>query len=293
MGFLAISAVIGLVCGHLVRRVTPALLSFKKEERQLPFKWPWLELLSAVLFVSVANYQGTTMDVIPWFILCLAVIVVTSTDAFGHYIVMRPLYLAMVLGLVSSFAFPLPINNFMNQWATLEAITGTYVKPVNLAGFLLAVLGGIMGYVLLEFVRRLFSRMVGMEVMGAGDSWVMAMVGIFLGPKMIVLALLPMCLIGILIGIYTKLTTGMPHTPFGPAIGIGGVVMLIYHEPMMYGIRNYQTIMAEMPPWLNLVIALVLVLVAAFMILRIIKKRNEYEQQIEASYQETDEKMES
>lgn len=292
MGFSAISAVMGIICGHLIRRLTPALLGFKKTERQLPFKWPWLELLSAILFASVANYAGPYVAALPWFVLVLSVLVVTSTDALGHYIVVRPLYASMVLGLLLAFAFPLPINNFMNQWAVLEMITGSYVKPINLAGFLLAFSGGIMGYVLLEFVRRLFSRMVGMEVMGSGDALVMAMVGIFLGPKMIVFALLPMCLIGILIGAYTKITTGMPHAPFGPAIGVGGIVMLIYHEPMMYGIANYQTLMAEMPPWVNLAIALLLVVTAVFMILRIIKKRNEYEAQIEDAYKETDKKME-
>lgn len=292
MWFTAVSAIIGLVSGHLVRRATPGLLKFKKAERKLPFAWPWLELLSAIMFAAIAHYQGPNLGVIPWFIMGLSAIMVTSTDALGHYIVTRPLYISMVLGLLCSFAFPLPINNFMNQWAVLELVTGSYIKPVNLAGFLLAVLGGIMGYVLLEFVRRVFSRMVGMEVMGAGDALVMAMIGIFLGPKMIVYALLPMCLIGILIGAYTKITTGMPHAPFGPAIGIGGVVMLIYHEPMMYGIANYQMLMTEMPPWVSLVIAIVLVVVAALMTLRIIKKRNEYEEQIEASYKETDKKME-
>lgn len=293
MWFIAISAFIGLICGHLIRRITPALLKFKKEERKLPFKWPWLELLSAILFAALVHYQGPNYGVISWFVLALSVITVTSTDAFGHYIVVRPLYASMVLGLLLAFAFPLPINNFMNQWYVLEAITGAYIKPINLAGFLLAVCGGIMGYVLLEFVRRLFSRMVGMEVMGSGDALVMAMVGIFIGPKMVVFALLPMCLIGIAIGAYTKITTGMPHAPFGPAIGIGGIVTLIYHESMVYGLANYQNLMAEMPPWVSLVIALVLVASAAFMILRIIKKRNEYEEQIESSYQKTDEKMES
>jgi leader peptidase (prepilin peptidase)/N-methyltransferase len=64
--------------------------------------------------------------------------------------------------------------------------------------------------------------------MGGGDVKLMAMIGAFLGWKMIFLTLFVGSMLGAVIGIVWKLCTGKEYVPFGPFLSIGALFSLFF-----------------------------------------------------------------
>jgi leader peptidase (prepilin peptidase)/N-methyltransferase len=106
---------------------------------------------------------------------------------------------------------------------------------LNLNGFFTgldsAVVGAVMGYLLLWSVYWLFKLVTKKEGMGYGDFKLLAAIGAWLGWQMLPLVILLSSLVGAVVGITLILFAGHGRQipiPFGPYLAGGGLIALLW-----------------------------------------------------------------
>ncbi len=267
-----ICAVLGLAAGHAVRRLTPWLASVRHEGPV--FRLPWVELVGGLAFGLCAATVGW-----PWCVFALLLLAVTSTDFLCKLIPDRVIIPGTIVGVLFSASRPHQINAFLGQGAWAQD-----------NGFLVALMGAGVGFGLFELVRRVMGKAVGMEVMGMGDSMLLLMSGAFLGPKMIVLSLVPSLAAGLALGIpYTRIAK-TPHLPFGPALALGSFVTLLAGQRILDAWVDFAVWTQTAPPAVTMGAAIGLLVVAVGLMLRVRKRRADYTKQIEDEYDQLEDR---
>ena len=118
-------------------------------------------------------------------------------------------------------------------WAGLAAAWMGWTLPLADA-----VLGAVAGYLSLWSVYWLFKLATGKEGMGYGDFKLLAALGAWLGPQMLLPIILGASAIGAVVGIGMKLTSGLREgrfVPFGPFLAGGGMVVMLAGAPRVLG----------------------------------------------------------
>jgi len=195
-------------CGHVLGplELTPVLgyvlLGGKCRscKQSISIKYPALELLGGVLYAYAFWQFGWSMELALTLVLTSLLFILTMSD------------LAYMLIPNKILLFFLPIALIVRYLSPLE----NWYNPI---------IGGIVGFVLL-FVIFLASR----RGMGAGDVKLFGLLGIFLGPLHVVIALFVSAFVGSVIGL-TLLGLGRVKRkqpiPFVPSIAIG--TLLTYY----------------------------------------------------------------
>jgi leader peptidase (prepilin peptidase)/N-methyltransferase len=276
-----LAALAGLVLGHLVRRGAAWLAGVKGSG--LPFKWPWLEAVSAAAFAVVAWLAPAP----PWFILTALLVGITGTDFLAKLIPNRITFPGTAIGIVASAVWPGAVAALLGQERLLDAIG---LAPNLLGGLVLGVLGAAAGFLVLEIFRRGVGAIVGMEVLGMGDSKLLLMAGAFLGPYAILLSIVPALVSGIVLGVpYTKLAK-TPHLPFGPALALGAYLTLLFGAEILDAWLGLGQAAVSMSPKARAWTMLILFGVAIWLLVRVRRRREEYTRQIEEDYDRLEER---
>lgn len=121
---------------------------------------------------------------------------------------------------------------------TLPGIAvGLVVAPlVGLTGFWESLIGILVGGGALYLIGVLGELILRKESMGGGDVKLAAMLGAFLGWKIILLALFSAFLVGAVVGVAAMAgkSKDWDHAvPFGPFIALGAVLALLWGEPLL------------------------------------------------------------
>lgn len=279
--------------GHLLRRATPALVGLR--ERKLPFSWPWLELAGGGLGWLIGSAAGWPPDGRLWPLVALAVVLLAacSTDYLVKLIPDPITFGGALAGIVLSALFPglildQPLHGILLAgWGLLPA-GGEGALPDPALAAILAAAGALVGFALLELVRRLAGLAAGIEAMGMGDSKLLMAIGAFLGPFGAAATLGISFLLGVVHGGLTALLTRKPHAPFGPALAAAAFFYLFAGDLVLAGWESFQLFILALPAgWL---IAFYAVLLGAvlLLVLRVRRRAAEYEEIIEADYAEVD-----
>jgi leader peptidase (prepilin peptidase)/N-methyltransferase len=121
----------------------------------------------------------------------------------------------------------------------LGLVLNALVAPGAMVGFLL---GAVVGAAALYAVAIVGEVLFKKESMGGGDIKLAAMVGAFIGWKMVLLSLFLAVLLGAVVGIaliVLGLRKRREHIPFGPFIAAGTILAVFWGEHMA---RTYQNI---------------------------------------------------
>ena len=113
------------------------------------------------------------------------------------------------------------------MWAGLLAAALQWT-PVPLTQ---AVWGAVAGYLSLWLVYHGFRLLTGKEGMGYGDFKLFAAFGAWFGWQALVPIILMASVIGAIIGIAMKLTSGLReggYVPFGPFLALGGLTAMVF-----------------------------------------------------------------
>ncbi len=285
---LAVYVVLGLLVGHAIRRLTPHLLSM--QDTSMPFKLPWVEVVCALAFFAVFHLRGSDPSQWKWLVFAVLLLAITAADHHSKYVPLQVCWLGAGLGLFLGFLFPVDIIELLQQEALVIRL-GLPIDMPRLNGGVLALMGGAMGFFQMDFIRRIFRPIAQMDVMGSGDAWIMAMAGTFIGPKAVLFALLPACLLGVVMGLAWKMVFKTPHFPFGPALSMGAFLMPLYGERVIWGLQNFHRLMDAMPAWALLLFSLFLIILLIVLLIRLKNKAAAYEEAIEKDYQAIDEKL--
>lgn len=172
----------------------------------ISLRYPAIELTSALLCAGLAWYFGPGAKallamLLTWALLCLSMIDVDKQL------------------LPDDITLPF-------LWLGLAAnIFHVFTTPVS------ALMGVMLGYLVLWLIYQLFRLLTGKEGMGFGDFKLLAMLGAWTGWQMIPLIVLLASVAGSIIGVGLMIFRNHEHSqpiPFGPYLALAGWVALLW-----------------------------------------------------------------
>jgi leader peptidase (prepilin peptidase)/N-methyltransferase len=173
----------------------------RKCRAPISVRYPLVEVATMCLFVVHGTMLGWTPLLVPRLFFACAMVVLFAIDLEHHLLPDVITLPGIVLGLVSSAVLPPGLR---------EALIGT------VAG------GGV-----LWLVGEAYYRYSGHEGMGGGDVKMLAMIGAFLGWKLMLLTLVLSSFVGSFVGLFLILSNrgGLKYAlPYGTFLAFGGLV---------------------------------------------------------------------
>ena len=189
----------------------------------------FVELATGLMFLVSHLLLGTGPEFFRQAVFGSLLIVLVMTDYQERILPDRVTFPGMAFGLL--FALLVPVGDGTGSWlAGLENIPAAAVSILD--GLLGAFAGGGFLYVLGELYFRLRHR----EGMGFGDVKMMAMVGLFLGPKLTLLTILLGSLSGSVIGLMLMFALRKSsdfELPFGTFLGFTAFFASLWGWPIL------------------------------------------------------------
>ncbi len=184
---------------------------------KISFRYPFIELITGLIFVSLFKLYGPTPACLIYFILIASLIVVAWID-MDFYIIPDAISLpGIVIGFLSS-VFILNLN-----W--LDSLLG-----IALGG------GSLLSIALIYQLIR------NKEGMGMGDVKLLAMIGAFLGWRSIIFIIIASSFLGSIIGatylMFSK-EDSSKQIPFGPFISIATILYIFFEKQIINSYINY------------------------------------------------------
>ncbi len=168
---------------------------------RISIRYPIIELVTLGLFILHGAVFGWTALLVPRLVFACAMVVLFAID-LEHQVLPNVITLpGIAVGLIASSVLPPGI---------VDALIGT------LAG------GGV-----LWLIGEAYFRFSGQEGMGGGDVKMLAMIGAFLGWKLVLVTLVLSSVVGSIIGLIVIATRkgGMKYAlPYGTFLALGAVV---------------------------------------------------------------------
>ena len=185
-------------------------------------QYPLIEFMTAALFLCVYLKFSVTLATPVYWALIGALVVVTWIDLYYYIIPNRITVTGVVAGLLLSvLAYVLPSSGLLVR------------SPVN------ALVGVLLGAGILYLADMFAVVFLNKAGMGGGDLKLLAMLGAFLGWKMILPILFVASIIGSAVGIPVlmlrrkKQGPSSHYIPFGPYLAAAGVLMLFFGNHLL------------------------------------------------------------
>ncbi|MBI5793402.1 MAG: prepilin peptidase [Rhodocyclales bacterium] len=175
-------------------------------------RYPLIEAATGLLFAFAAWHFGFTLAGLGALVLIGGLIALTGID-FDTQLLPDDITLPMLwIGLAL---------NMFNAYTDLKS----------------AVIGAMVGYLVLWVVYWAFKLATGKEGMGYGDFKLLAALGAWLGWQMLPLTILLSSLVGAAVGIslmvFARHGRSVP-IPFGPYLAAAGIIALIWGKPLTH-----------------------------------------------------------
>lgn len=184
----------------------------------ISIRYPIIESISGAISVFIAIQFGVTTECLAALLIFWSLLALTVID-YDHYLLPDSITLPFLwLGIFFS----------MNGWG--------FVSLQD------SVTGAIAGYLSLWTVYWLFKIITKKEGMGFGDFKLLAMLGAWLGWKMLPVIVILSSLVGAVVGISLILFAGRDrnkHIPFGPYLAAAGFLCVFWGDTILdYYLHN-------------------------------------------------------
>lgn len=177
-------------------------------KERISVQYPLIELITASTWSCAAWYYGPTLTALAAAIFGTILLGIAVTDA-RHYLIPDEYTVGgLVMGLLLA----------------LRGGTG---------GLGRAVLGGVVGFVLLYVVAVVGEKIFGKEAMGGGDIKMMAMVGTFVGWKGVLLTIFGGSLLGTLVFAPLLVFKVKRLVPFGVFLAGAAAVVFVFGDSLI------------------------------------------------------------
>jgi leader peptidase (prepilin peptidase) / N-methyltransferase len=162
--------------------------------------YPLVELATGLIFVLTYYESGISLLTLKWLIFSCLIIVLVVTDFRVRLLPDLINFPGMAMGLVLAFRVPIPDSTagilfFLIGFRKFRLQTDLFFNVLS------AVLGALLGSLLLWGAAAVYKLLRKRDGMGMGDVKMMAMVGAFLGPRATFLTILLGTLLGSVIGV--------------------------------------------------------------------------------------------
>lgn len=203
----------------------------------IPWRYPLVELLSALLFLGVYLRFGADWRLAGYIPFAWAMLVISAID-IEHYIIpdvfsLSGLAMGLFLAALATFGVPVDLTvfsraDFLSQWPLVDSAIGV-------------LLGG--GFLWLS--AWLGEKVFKQEAMGGGDIKLAAMIGAFFGWKAVLVSFFLAFLAGSMVGVFLiVLGKGKKNqapdgikprimVPFGPFLALGGILALFWGRELL------------------------------------------------------------
>jgi len=176
----------------------------------ISLQYPLIEVVTAVVFLAHWYAFGPTAMLVPRLVFGCALIVLFMID-LEHQILPDVITLpGIVIGLALSVALP--------------------------PGPLMSLLGILLGGGVLWAIAELWFRLRNVEAMGFGDVKMLAMVGAWLGVKMVVMTFVLSSMMGGMVGvalIASRRADMATRVPFGTMLAVAALIASLYGGPLL------------------------------------------------------------
>jgi len=182
----------------------------RKCRARISIRYPIIELVTMGLFVLHAVVFGLTPLLIPRLLFACAMVVLFAIDLEHHLLPNAITLPGIVVGLIASTVLP--------------------------PGIIDAVIGVLVGGGVLWLIGEAYFRYSGHEGMGGGDVKMLAMIGAFLGWKLVLVTLVLSSILGSLIGLIVIAARkgGMKYAlPYGTFLALGALVASLAGESIV------------------------------------------------------------
>lgn len=175
-----------------------------------------VEILTASILVFLYRHFGIGTRFFVYGIFVSLLIVISFIDIKYRIIPDELSIVGILIGFILSLIFP--------------SLQGTvYRLNALLNSFLGIVIGGVIIYSLGLLGNFLFKK----ESMGGGDVKLLAMIGAFIGWKMVIMTFFIAPIFGSIVGIILKLKKGAELIPYAPYLSIGAVISILYGKSIL------------------------------------------------------------
>ena len=150
---------------------------------------------------------------------------------------------AIVLA-ISAYMLVSPGGALCGTWGELtsESASGRFAAHLN--GLLAALFGYMIGGLWIWGMRILGTLGFGKEAMGMGDVHILAAVGAVVGWAVPTIAFFVAPFFGLAWAIYLWLSRGQRELPYGPWLGAGSLVVILFYDTISYWLRPHAEIIA-------------------------------------------------
>ena len=182
----------------------------RKCRSRISIRYPIVELVTMLLFVVHGAVFGWTALLIPRLVFACAMVVLFAID-FEHHLLPNAITLpGVAVGLIASTVLP--------------------------PGIIDALIGVLVGGGVLWLIGEAYFRYSGQEGMGGGDVKMLAMIGAFLGWKLVLVTLVLSSITGSMIGLVVIAIRkgGMKYAlPYGTFLALGALVASLAGEAIV------------------------------------------------------------
>ena len=203
----------------------------------ISFRYPAVELLTAVLFVAVAWHDGLSAALPFDLVFCSALLALIFIDAEHMLLPNVITYPGIAFAVVARIAIPfLTGTPHFDDVPSLSggALAGMPVWVVSLAG---AGIGALIGGGSLWLMGWTWEKLRGIEAMGLGDVKMMFMVGAYLGWRLTILTIFVGVSTGSIVGVFLMARQREKNMqmllPFGVFLGLGAIAALLFGGPLV------------------------------------------------------------
>ncbi len=183
---------------------------------RIPSRYFIVELLTAIVITILFSAFGITPKLLSYAILACGLIVATFVDFEIQEIPDEVSLGGIAAGLILSFAFP----SVLDGASRLTGLSNSFIG---------ALAGGASIY-LMGFLGELVFKK---EAMGGGDVKLLAMIGSFLGWKLVLFTFFVAPIFGSIVGIFLKIKYGREIIPYGPYLSLAALFSIFYGDRLI------------------------------------------------------------
>ncbi|PNW36153.1 UNVERIFIED_CONTAM: methyltransferase [Euhalothece sp. KZN 001] len=220
------------ICGHRLGKTenVPLLgwlwLRGKCRHCQTPIspRYPIIETITALLFVAVYLQFGFTFATVGYWILLSWLLALSLIDYDTMTLPNSLTQSGLILGLGYQV---LSQNSFNINQVSQQLMTG--------------IIGAVLGIWLFDIITIVASGILGQTAMGGGDAKLAAMLGAWLGWKLLLVGCFLAFAVGAFIGggaIALGILSRRDPMPFGPFLALGGAIAVFYGERLLSAYVN-------------------------------------------------------
>jgi len=176
-----------------------------------------VEVLTAAAFLTLFIFFGLNVKFFAYAIMVSGLIVATFVDFEIQEIPDEISVGGIAIGLILSIAAP-----------------GIFNESSRLSSFINSLLGALAGGASIYAMGILGEFAFKREAMGGGDVKLLAMIGSFIGWKLVLLTFFMAPIFGSVVGIILKIRKGQDTIPYGPYLSLAAIISIFAGERILH-----------------------------------------------------------